>query len=262
MKRAFAVIVLATFRRGCVALQRTPDATVLRSLRTIAVIPLEAPPPPKEWAHKVRGGGATVAGGEILIPVVVSVLIVYGIYRLADTATKSAPIPEGTLTMKKGPPVESWMLTVDLAKTAAETLQRHEARTVYLVDGYVRLPRVALSPSQADVDSQVKTRINRWHNEDLTPIDYSGLGLAGLDAIPEVGIFDYECVDIDNNLVLQVMVRLLDPATKQVLGRARNFTVPHPFTPRVKPDERKHVTKVTGQTLVTQCLKDLGLIAE
>ena len=55
-------------------------------------------------------------------------------------------------------------------------------------------------------------------------------------------------MDIDNNLVLQVMVRLLDPATKQVLGRARNFTVPHPFTPRVKPDERKHVTKVTGQT--------------
>ena len=167
MKRAFAVIVLTTFRRGYVALQRTPDATVLRSLRTIAVlcIPLEAPPPPKEWAHKVRGGGATVAGGEILIPVVVSVLIVYGIYRLADTATKSAPIPEGP-RHEEGTAVESWMLTVDLAKTAAETLQRHEARTVYLVDGYVRLPRVALSPSQADVDSQVKTRINRWHDED------------------------------------------------------------------------------------------------
>lgn len=44
MKRALAVIVLATFRAGCVALQRTPDATVLRPLRTIAVIPLDAPP--------------------------------------------------------------------------------------------------------------------------------------------------------------------------------------------------------------------------
>jgi len=55
---------------------------------------------------------------------------------------------------------------------------------------------------------------------------------------------------------------LVDPATKHVLGRARTFTVPLPFTPRVKPDERKHVTEVTGQTLVTQCLKDLGLITE
>jgi hypothetical protein len=37
----------------------------------------------------------------------VPVLIVYGIYRLADAASKSAPLPEGTLTMEKEPQIET-----------------------------------------------------------------------------------------------------------------------------------------------------------
>jgi len=42
MQRSLSVLVLAALCTGCTAMPRTPDHTVLRSLRTIAVIPLAA----------------------------------------------------------------------------------------------------------------------------------------------------------------------------------------------------------------------------
>ena len=45
MKRGLAVLLLVAFCTGCFAMQRTPDATVLQSLQTIAVIPVEPPVP-------------------------------------------------------------------------------------------------------------------------------------------------------------------------------------------------------------------------
>jgi hypothetical protein len=191
--------------------------------------------------------------------------IVYAIYLISDAASTAASIPEGTLTVERGPRDASGMLTVDLAKTAAETLQRHGARNVYLVDGYLRLPIADQSQSLDDAQFEERTRIIRWYNEDATRVDYSGLGLEGLDAILEVGIVDYQ--DFGSDVLLQVMVRLVDPVTKQVLGKARNWVgpslVPLPlFLRSAPPEPREQRDKVTGQTLVTQCLKDLGLIAE
>ena len=47
MQRYLAVLGLVVFTSGCLGPQRTPDATVLPSLRTIAVIPVEPPEPPE-----------------------------------------------------------------------------------------------------------------------------------------------------------------------------------------------------------------------
>jgi hypothetical protein len=247
MKRGLAVLVLVAFCAGCTPLKQTPEATVLASLRTIAVIPVE---PPGLFVYRpLRGSGP---GDERLkqavsSPFALPFVLVYGIYRVGEGVSKATALPDGTLTVEKELPSGSGMLTMDLAKAAAETLQRHEGRTVYLVDGYLRLPEVDLSQSPANVEADVRTRIIRWYKEDAMRIDYSGLGLEGLDAILEVAILEFH--------PLQVMARLVDPTTKQVLGRARDWKNPSlfpvPYSAKGQPSD-----------LITQCLKDLGLLGE
>jgi hypothetical protein len=196
-----------------------------------------------------------------LVAVAVAALVVYGIYRLADLAIKSAlPLPDSTLTGGMDRWDASGMLAVDLAKTAAEALRRDAARNAYLVDGYVQLRCTDPSQSPAEARPEVPERLLRWYNEEVASADYSSLGLDGLDALLEVGIdlYDY---DAHGRLTkLGVMVRLVDPATKQVLGRAKDSRTTD-FR-AAKPELPKQRDKAVGRELVTQCLKKLGLFAE
>ncbi len=273
MQRYLAVLVLVTFGTGCLALQRTPEATVLQSLRTIAVVPIEASGP---WQPApVPTGGAGIGVGSCglgglgcvgLVGVVAAALVVYGIYRLADAVVDPARLTpvaaslDGTPTVEPGQTGAQRMLTVSLAKAAAADLQQHHARTIYLVDGYVRLPRVDAAAAPAVVPSKVDERLLRWYAEEVTRTDYRGLGVDGVDAILEVGTYLYE-YDAQGRLdKLGVMVRLVDPTTKQVLGRAKAwrsmlFRVLKPMW----PGQRE---KAVGRELVVQCLTDLGLVAE
>jgi hypothetical protein len=247
MKRGLAVLVLVAFCAGCTPLKQAPGATVLGSLRTIAVIPVEPPAPYVYRPLFGRSLGDELLKGAAMSPAGFPVVVVYAIYRAGEAMSKAAALPDGTLTVETDLPSGSGMPTMDLAKAAAATLQRHAGRTVYLVDGYLRLSGVERSQSPADVESDVRTRIIRWYKEDATRIDYSGLGLPGLDAILEVGILEY--------YPLQVMVRLVDPTTKQVLGRARDWKNPSLFPVPYS------WTKGEPTDLITQCLKDLGLLA-
>ncbi len=253
MKRYLAVLVLAAFCSGCVALQRTPDVTVLQSLRTVAVIPVESSGQAVPPSSRAGGGGLCCVGGlggpgaGAVVGVAAAVVLVYAIYKVADAQGKAVALPDGTLAVERGLPADSGMLTVDLARAAADSLRQHAGRTVYLVDGYLQLPRGDPSSSSADGADDVFTQVKRWYNEDVTRIDYSSLKLERLDAILEVGIIPTE--------LLQVMVRLVDPTTKQVLGRAREWS-----NPGILRFLRS--TKEAPRDLVTQCLKDLGLLGE
>jgi len=136
--------------------------------------------------------------------------------------------------------------TAGLTQRAAEILQRSGGRTVYLVDGYLRLPRVDRSQYPMAVASEGDARIRRWYDEAVTAIDYRRLGRDGLDAILEVAIVG----DLKSTAPKgRVLVRLVDPTTQQVLGRAADG----PFRGSVETKARD---------LVTECLKDLGLIPE
>jgi len=266
MKRCLAVLVLAAFCTGCIALQRTPEATVLHSLRTIAVIPMEAsgpatPPPPGGSGGGLCCVGALGPGAGPVVAVVAAGLLVYGIYRLADAANNPAPpLPEGTLTVERERQAGGGMLTVDLAKAAAEALQRSAGRTVYLVDGYVRVPGVAQAPSPYEAELQMNKWILHWYGEDVTSTDYSGLTLEGVDAILEVGLYLYGSTVQDTLTGLGVMVRLVDPATKRVLGRAKDW-LPLFFRTR-KPGSVEQQARAWGQELVTRCLKDMDLLGD
>lgn len=289
MERGLAVIVLAALSGGCFALQRTPDLTVLHSLRTIAIIPLEAPTP--QYHFRPRGLRVPVAPGPgalVLAPIVIPVAI----FLAADHIQRTAAIPETPLTAVAGSPTDgvqrttamsetpvgavagrtkdSGALTTELAREAVAILQRFNMTvTAFLADGYLQLPLIDTARPPDQVQFETDTRIRRWYNEDTANVNYSGLSTEGVDAILEVGISDYWYTDI--GLVLQVHARLVNPETKAVLGRARNeypplssrlLGPPMRGKPPGTPEQRDNPAVTIGRQLMLDCLKDLGLIRD
>jgi hypothetical protein len=257
MRRYLSVIVLAAFCTGCAGPQRILDATVLQSLQTIAVIPLEAPAP----RDPVRGGGEGCAGGKlglVLLPVVIPAAILTSVHE----ANRAAAIPEGALTLEREPQSDSRRLTVALARVAAETLQERGARTAYLVDSYLRLPMADTATSRADVQFEERTRLQRWYAEKVARVGYSGMSPEGMDAILEVGLSDYGCPNDEANCAVQV--RLVNPATNEVLGRATHQTRLRKlfwwWEKRPTPEQLANLAKDKRREAIMECLKALGLI--
>lgn len=266
MKRYLAVVVFVAVGSRCVALQRTPDATVLQSVGTIAVIPMESAgpgagfPPPRP--PLVSGPGAEVLKTALdpRSPVFLPVATVFAIYLMADEAAKAAARPSSPLTVERELRAGREMLSVDLAKAAAEAIQRDGGRTVYLVDGYVRLPGVAEKASPTEAELEMNRQMVHLWREDVSSVDYSGLGLAGLDAILEVGLYLYNQDERGRLGMFGVQVRLVDPNTRQVLGRAHDWLPMFSQARKLEPSEQRD--KAVGRDLLARCLKDLGLLAE
>jgi hypothetical protein len=108
------------------------------------------------------GLGAEVLGTS---PVGLPVLFVYGIYRVVEVTSKTAALADRTPIVERELRASRGMLSVDLAKAAAETLQHHAGRTVHLVDGYVRLPGVAEKASPTEAMNEMNRQIKTWYRE-------------------------------------------------------------------------------------------------
>ena len=125
------------------------------------------------------------------------------------------------MTREQPPP---WMPTAGLARLAAQLLQRAGTREAFVVAGYAQLPVEdrSVTGNMENWDGPVRPGTTRR----------CPLGVPRADAILEVGVSNYEFGDpiapVRPRLVLQVHVKLSDPTTKQVLGRARNGAGPRP----------------------------------
>jgi hypothetical protein len=99
---------------------------------------------------------------------------------------------------------------------------------------------------------------------DVSTIDYASLGSAKSDVILEVGVLNYE-YGLER-VILQVWVKLIDPSTRQVLGRARSFeqSTAQPLAPLLQNDAQgmKRLVLEMGNRLLAKCLADVGLASE
>jgi hypothetical protein len=276
MKRSLAVLVLVAVCTGCAGPQRTLDATVLQSLQTVPVIPVagrlmdderrllskgaeanDVRTPTSSTSPSFRLGAAGIGGAMAGV----ALLVVFAPYYLAThyLATHK-PIPEGALTREREPQSDRGRLTVALARAAAETLQERGARTAYLVDGYVRLPMADTATSPADVQFEERMQLWRWYGEKVARVDYNAMNTEGIDAILEVGVSEFE--HRENALILQVQVRLVNPVTKEVLGRASHGAA-HAVDPSPKTFRQLDALATDkGRESILKCLKVLGLLVE
>ena len=276
MRHIIALMLLvAVVASGCVAIQRTPTETTVSGLRAIAIVPVEAPPLFLEsWTEADR---AAVAAAGLALPARQDIgglysgwYLLFGAFcgplcgMVGEFYASSRPRAGETATMTRAEP-PPWMLTAGLARTAAQLLQRAGTREAFVVEGYVQLPieHRSVNVKQGIVEMENwMAPIRRWYNSEVPIIDYTQLGAPRADVILEVGVLGYGYQII--RLLLQVVVKLSDPTTKQVLGRARNLsmTKAEPLAQMLQDQGQplRRLIETTGEALLTQCLKDLGLI--
>ena len=296
MKQWFFVVLLYVFTSGCISSQIIPKGNVLSPIRTISIVPIECPPlilypvtpddraavdammrvatpptsasPPSSTvlsaspsipsASFVNAPSANIRTGASVLT------IIGGIAILVEAASAGKEVPGETAVIEMDQPTATWMASVEYAKTAVVALQQAGPRDLRVIDGYVRLP--ITDRSMTWHMENWNGPINRWYNSDVSTVDYAAIGSNYADAILEVGVFSYQYYR--EALILHVFVKLIDPRTKQVLGRARSISFPSqkagPLAPLLQNDAEgmKCLILETGNRLVAKCLTKLGLISE
>jgi len=104
--------------------------------------------------------------------------------------------------------------------------------------------------------------IRAWYRQKESTVPYQA-GVEKVDAVVEVGLCNYE-ITSDNKLLLQVMMKVVDPASRVARGRARASA--HPALGA--PDQAfadgggqfKEIFNRTGKELLAKCFKEMGLI--
>ncbi len=294
MKRWILALLLGVCTSGCLASQIIPQQSVLRSMRTINIAPIESPPlilhpntdddrtaiaammestasPTAESARTASGLGASLsrsAAPFILAPIArvrtgASVVgVIGGLAMLLEAASAGKEVPGESAVIEMDHPSETWVPSVEYAKTAVAELQQRGIRNVRMIDGYVKLPITDRSTTWHM--EEWLGPIRRWYNSDVSSLDYAAIGSDQVDAVLEVGVMNYEY--FSEGLLLQVFVRLIDPHTKQVLGRVRNYEHPKagPIAPLLQNDAEgmKRVIMETGNRLLATCLLELGLTSK
>jgi hypothetical protein len=291
MKLPIFGILLCILISGCVSPQIIPKANVLSSIRTINVVPIESYPlilhPEGEEDKKAieaastsliagsvrstNGPAASLSGSVTPLASVpiknirtgASLLaIVGGTAMLAEAASAGKEVPGETAVIEMGQPNEIWTPSVEYAKTAAQALRQDGVRVASAIEGYVKLP--ITDRSMTWHMEQWLGPIRRLYSSDMSAVDYTAIGCHHADAILEVGILNYEYYS--GRLILQVFVRLINPCTKQVLGRARQFSSlkAGPLAPllRNEADGMKLLILETGNQLLARCMTEIGLTFE
>jgi hypothetical protein len=298
MKRWILVVILCIFISGCVSSQIIPTENTLSSIRNISIVPIEGRPlvlHPDTKDDKMaldalmrstnslevslsKAAPAGVSssifplstlfplffkGDLAVIGVALDVVAVTGATALlAYAAVVGREIPGETAVIETSQLSETVMPSNEYTKMALTVLQQEGSRDVRMIDGYIKLPIR---------DRSITWHMENWlgpirrsYNADVSTVDYSVVGSDLTDAVLEVGVLDYAY--FNEKLVLEVFVRLVDPRTKQVLGRVRKRSSSKvgPLTPLLLDNGKgmKWFVLEMGNRSLAQCLTEIRLITE
>ena len=265
-----AVAVFVGFASGCVAPQRMVPQDTVAKLHTIAVVSIEAPPLLVHTSNEVEhatvsavglippGPGGSMGIGYIPLPIYCPLcpIVQLSLYF----AVSSAPRTGERVVVTRDPP-PPWMLTSGLSESAVRHLGRAGTREAFIMHGYGQLP--VKDRSVNNFLENWMAPIRRWYNAEESPLDYAVAGTPHADAILEVGVSNYEYA-LGDHLFLQVMVKLIDPVTKRVIANTRNAAHPQGLPlAKMLSDQAgplRRLVETTGESLLVQCLLDLGLV--
>jgi hypothetical protein len=259
---------------GCLAAPVIPSIRQINEIRTILVTPLESPPlevipdliesrlpvyrqyqfenvptgllmDRKIYAHP---GGVLIAG---LVSRDESLSA--NDFHLTPASTKeSGRLEPATLGENH------WSPTLVLARETILLLNR-EGIKARLSQHYYSLP-LANEERNANL-GHWRNAIRHWYSQNSSSIDYQQAGLEQVDAVLEVGIDKYRIFDAQTSM--QVLMKLIDPTTGQVIGRvsAKDFSVEDSAQTLLNPEAEKfkQLVQKMGLRLIRQGLNNLGL---
>lgn len=268
MRKLPELAVLAFVLGGCVAPQVGAPPSDIARMRNLAVVAVEAPPlgMPPWMVHRLPLHPAAIpyvipdpqTGSPQPLGFVAAGIFMLGTLAIADAEMRKMSVPLDDVLARD----DAWIPTVVLAREAAGQLASGGGLQVTRVPGFRKIPGVTF-PGRTVFMENWMAPIRAWYNGDTSPFDYGDLGKERVDGVLEVGISNYEIATGDL-FVVQVMLKLVDPRTGRVLGRAREAAYPTVDSPeKIFAGDAQRFKELFAQTtapLVASSLKDIGLV--
>jgi hypothetical protein len=179
---------------------------------------------------------------------------------IAGMVSKDEAVPAADMqqTLPDASFPDSWTPTLALAQQAVAQLNGNRIKAK-LNNQPSRLPMT--SKDRNANPGNWHDAVEQWYGQDISSIAYRPADLEQVDALLEVGIGTYRIFNAQTSL--QVLVKLVDPKTRQVIGRtrARAFSAEDSAQTLLSQDAEKFKQLVTlmGTQLLTQAFGDLGL---
>jgi hypothetical protein len=258
------LVAAVIFLAGCVGPAIIPEGAGVAGIKQIHVVAMESPP--LGMGAKLLDfpvgvavmGDATARGAGALI-LAQSILMVLKAPEAIRQAQQRGETFRSTLDSAK-----PWLPTRALAnEVAAQLGSRGFAVTI--------APEPRPIPGLVDRSPSLTMEnwlapIRAWYNGSGPVVDSRGTAPEAQAHVLEVGISLYEVIP-DDKFILSIMIKIVDPSTGRVIGRARAANAG--ALPNLSPlastfandaDRFKHVFSLESRKLVDACLKELGLI--
>ncbi len=203
---------------GCLDPQIQPSSLSVSQIKAVLVLPIEAPPL-EVTPDLLLTQQPSLAMLSETIPL--DSVLDRKVYR-GPGGVLIAGWVDGTPAASFNDGKALWIPTMVLAQRIASQLSSGGAIKAIVSKRYYKLPR----PSEARTAHLENWRypIRQWYNQATASIDYSRFGADPVDAVLEVGLGRYSIWE--EQVELQVLMKLIDPHTKQVLGRMSSETYP------------------------------------
>ncbi len=274
MKSYCMLLTLLFILSGCLATPIKPSIHKIAEIRTMLVVPVESPPLEvipdlietrfpvygqyeyqsmpdylflKENIYK-NPGGVLIAGlvsNDDIVPLA-------NIPQLPASMKKIASL-EPTASLS-----ENWIPTFILVQEAVSQLNGEKIKAI-LGKHYYHLP-IASGNRNANLNNW-RNAIEQWYDQNVSSVDYQQYGLEYVDAVLEVGIDAYRIFNAQTSL--QVLIKLIDPNTRQVIGRISAKTFSAENSPEnllnAEAEKFKRLVADMGVQLVADGLSNLGL---
>jgi hypothetical protein len=269
MKRHASLLLILVFLSGCVSARMKPPVDTSGKVRKIVVVPMEAPPLevflPSFTNNLPVAASATmtwVPDRAIHTAGKVGVMV-FGIFMLLDmpeTARRSAKIAESLDNVLDSK--DAWIPTIVLSEEAVGQIARQGTQTAILERKFRKYPGIT-NRERTFFGENWMAPMRNWYNQEQSPYDYKAHADQGADAILEVGLLNYSLYR--DSLIVQVMVKLVDPSSGKVLGRARDFDLAKlSKTDNLFEDDAqcfKELFAETARKPMIENLRYLGLLA-
>jgi len=249
---------------GCTAAPVTPSSAKINEMKKILVAAVESPP--LEVIPDLIENRYPVYNQFQYQAMPSHLYLEEKIYQhpggvlIAGMVSKDEAVPAADMqqTLPDSSLPDSWTPTHELAQQAVAQLNggRIKAR---LSEQYYRFP-MASKDRNTNLGNW-HDAIEQWYGQDVSSVDYRLSDLKQVDALLEVGIGNYRIFNAQTSL--QVLVKLIDPKTRQVLGKTRARTFSAEDSPQTllsqDAEKFKQLVNLMGTQLLTQAFGNLGL---
>lgn len=269
MKRHASLLLILVFLTGCVSAQMKPPSDTSGKVRKIVVVPMEAPPLEVFIPSFVNNLPYGVSATMTWVPdraihtagkVGVMVCGILMLLDLPETSRRSAIIAESLDNVLDSK--DAWIPTVVLSEEAVWQITKQGVQAVILERKLRKYPGI-VNRERTFFGENWMAPMRDWYNQEQSPFDYKVYADQGADAVLEVGLLNYSLYR--DSLIVQVMVKLVDPSSGKVLGRARDFDLAKfSKTDNLFEDDGRRFKELftgTARKPMIENLRYLGLLA-